>query len=234
MGRDLSPTAHAVADTLITSLYENGCQSITPPGTETFPTANEGTIIDLTFISDSLTDKLLSCQTQAELDIGLDYLPVLSQFLLQTPAAQVKCSRVWKDTNWQQAVELSARLFQTMSLDTKEHLEQYSTFLSESVRWIIEQTVPIQRPSKYANPWWNQEVADAVKEARKARKWWLDTRVELFREEDAGLKDKKRRLIAQVKTVCFRSFVHKATKEDGLYGASHAGQRAAQETEPLF
>ena len=214
------PTAHSAAETLISSLYKNGCQSITPLGTKTFPTANGGTTIDLTFVSDALTDELLSCQIQAELDMGSDHLPVLSRFLLRAPAAQVKYTRAWKDTDWLQARELSERLLQATPLDTKEQLEHYSTFLSESVRWVIEQTVPIRQPSKYANPWWNQEVAEAVREARKARKRWLDTRIELFREEHAGLEDKKRRLIAQAKTACFRSFVHEATKKDGLWGLS--------------
>ena len=125
-------------------------------------------------------------------------------------------------------MELSARLFQATPLDTKEQLEQYSTFLSESVQWIIKQTVPLQQPSKYANPWWNQEVTDAVREARKARKRWLDTRVKLFREEHAGLKDKKRRLIAQAKTACFRSFMHKATKEDSLWGLSRLSKGSSR------
>ena len=75
---------------------------------------------------------------------------------------------------------------------------------------LIADTVPIVRPSDQARPWWEGEVADAVRKERQAKRYWNRTRTEQKWNEFHKARAEKRRVIAKAKQAHWRTIVHEA------------------------
>jgi hypothetical protein len=49
-------------------------------------------------------------------------------------------------------------------------IDAYTKYTIGFIQELIEQTVPWGKPSKHSQPWWTEEVQEAVREERKARR----------------------------------------------------------------
>ena len=78
-------------------------------------------------------------------------------------------------------------------------------------------TVPLQRASPYANPWWSSTIADAVSEAKRAQRQWLYTRDPQDKLEAVRLSVVRSKLIAEAKRASFRQFIDEEAQEEGLW-----------------
>ena len=68
------PAAYTAADRLIEVMIEEStAQLLTPLGLITFPTALGGTTIDLAFVIEEISNRLLECRIASELDFSSDY-----------------------------------------------------------------------------------------------------------------------------------------------------------------
>ena len=50
-----------------------------------------------------------------------------------------------------------------------QEIDTYVSYLVQFIQELIDQTVPLARPSQQAQPWWNSTVAEAVYKERQAR-----------------------------------------------------------------
>jgi hypothetical protein len=142
-------------------------QLLTPQGLITYPTIQGGTIIDLAFATDEITERLLCCQVAENLDFSSDHLPISIIFQAQAPKSLVQLSRCWKEANLELAGRLAEQLDTTREIRTETEIEAYASYLSDQIARILEETVPLRRPSRYAQPWWNPQVAAVVQEAKR-------------------------------------------------------------------
>jgi len=208
-------------DRLIEVIYEQGdCQLLTPPGTITYPTNQGGTTIDLAFGSSELVDSLIECQVATELDYGSDHLPIRLRFQIETLKGIAKKRRCWKKYDIDRAKTCLEDLDYSRQINSTEELELYARYLSNRLVDALDQSVPWKRVSKYANPWWTPQVATAVKEARAARKEWLDSRSEEARLRATELGKVKAKVVANAKRESYRQLVDDTTQGDGLWKLS--------------
>ena len=212
------PTAHSAAERLVEIIFEQGgCELLTPPGTITYPTNQGGTTIDLAFASIELTECILECRVAIELDHGSDHLPILSRFKVEPPVVAPSPRRCWKNLNIDKAKASIACLDINRPISSEVDIEQYARYLSESLYLALDQSVPWIRPSIYANPWWNPQVAEAVAKVKAACRVWLGTRSEETKRVATELGRVKARVIAEAKRECYRQFVDEATQGDKLW-----------------
>ena len=170
------PAAHLASEGLLQATVGNGLTLLTPPVLETFPTRLGGTTIDLAFVSGELADRALSCSVYDQLDLGSDHRPILTRLLAEPAPSPARETRVWKKANMDEARAEAARTLEEREILSKDELDRFATELSEAIDRIIQSTVPVRRPSPYASPWWNDEVALAVWAARRARTAWYGSR----------------------------------------------------------
>jgi hypothetical protein len=212
------PTAHLAAERLVEVIFEQGgCELLTPPSTITYPTNQGGTTIDLAFASTELAESMLECRVAIELDHGSDHLPIVSRFRIEPPIAKPNPRRCWKNLDINKARASIANLEVNRLIRTKVEIEQYARYLSTQLYLALDQSVPWKRASEYANPWWNPQVAEAVFNAKAARRAWLNARSEESRQLAIELGRIKARVIAEAKRESYRQFVDEATQGDKLW-----------------
>jgi hypothetical protein len=78
-------------------------------------------------------------------------------------------------------------------------------------------SVPLRRASNYANPWWNPQVAGAVREARKAQRRWLQSRDLHDKQEAVRLSAARSKAVKEAKQASFRQFIDEEAQGDGLW-----------------
>ena len=130
--------------------------------------------------------------------------------------AQNKSSRCWKNADLELARELVAGLDYSRTIRSKEELEAYANYLSSFLARVMSASVPLRRASNYANPWWNPQVAGAVREARKAQRRWLQSRDLHDKQEAVRLSATRSKVVKEAKQASFRQFIDEEAQEDGL------------------
>jgi hypothetical protein len=118
------------------------------------------------------------------------------------------------------AGRLAEQLDTTREIRIETEIEAYASYLSDQIARILEETVPLRRPSRYAQLWWNPQVAAAVQEAKRAQRRWLRTRDQEDRSEAARLGAVRAEVIRQAKQASFRQFVSDEAQGEGLWRLS--------------
>ena len=75
-GSDFRPAHHYLADHLIEHTAAANMRLITPKGLTTWARANSSSTIDLAFLSESLTENVVSCEVNTKLICGSNHMPI--------------------------------------------------------------------------------------------------------------------------------------------------------------
>ena len=99
-------------------------------------------------------------------------------------------------------------------LKTAAEIEEYTEYLCQFLKQLVELTVPLAKAAPgFSYAWWSPEVDNAVRRARAARRQGAPAEVlhESYRH--------KKRTIQRAKTAHFRQEVHRAaTRGGGIWG----------------
>jgi len=213
-----NPTVHAAAEPIVEITTQNGLTLASPKGETTWEARGSTSTIDLVFLSKALQDRLITCKVRPDLDFGSDHFPISTELELASVRIEQPRRRCWKKMD-KGLVEASAEHIQEPyeELSTPRAIDSYTEYTIGFIQDLIEQTVPWGKPSKHGQPWWTEEVQEAVQEEREARR-----RHDHETQEKASLR--KSRLILQEKRRHFREMVHEATQGEGIWKLAKWGK----------
>ena len=209
-------TSHSAADRLIEVVEDLGMDLITPEGLITRSFNNQKTTIDLAFGTDTVLNRVLSCDTREDLRTGSDHLPIFIQLDLDViPTSDETPRRLWRhaDTDLIRKEAYSLEPLNCLDL-TPKTIEGYTEYMVGVLRTIIDKHVPPgKRSSGRGAPWWNQEIAEIVKEERRARRRFDRSNLECDKEDLLRLNKLKGSKIDRAKKVTWRKGIEEATKD---------------------
>ncbi len=202
---------HDMADELIRITQQADMRQLTPPGTLTWKARGASSTIDLAFATPGLARRMIKCGVDQRLEHGSDHLPVTTEFAMDSIPQVVQRKRSWKKMDKEGIAAGAQHLRQPGSLNTAADIEAYVEYLFQFMEELVSRTVPMSQPARgFACPWWTEEVQEAVRAARSARRRGMPG-------EAQAAEWRKRKVIQRAKTAQFRQSVHEASKGGGIW-----------------
>ncbi|KAJ5121346.1 uncharacterized protein N7515_009307 [Penicillium bovifimosum] len=149
-----------------------GLELTTQPGTPTWSRNDQSSVIDLTFITANLLDRLISCERADDIEHASDHFPIRTALDIVTPIAPQQKRRNWSATDDKKFVQEIEQGLQTGGLDQAgpEEIEAKCQGLIDVIQTAIEESTPWTRPSEWSNPDFDDECKAAVEEVRRLRR----------------------------------------------------------------
>jgi hypothetical protein len=173
---------HRLATDLIVRTGGCGLRQLLEPGTITrdliknagLPTeTRECTTIDLTFCSEDLSRRVVSCKVRMDLEKGSDHLPIVTTIILQEDTQQKKSpTRAWKRldrTRFDQIYQSETADLDRWDLNTTARINEYTERLVKGAQVAIEASTPWARHSPRDKQYWTPECTEWVLKASNLR-----------------------------------------------------------------
>lgn len=229
-------TSHQLADNLLEITETHGLELITTRGLVTWQRHDQTSTLDLSFISTSLQDRLVSHGYHSPADCGSDHLPLLTTIMLDTPTVTPQPSQPkfqWKRMDPEQVAAGAQCLHVPVHLSSREAIDDYARYLQDFALDLASTTVPISRGNdtckrRYQCPWWSDSIARLVRQERIARRHRYPQQM-----IDEATKRKKS-AITEAKRRSWRMAVHEAKDSPkGIWSlTSWAKDRSHLQPEP--
>lgn len=210
---------HKLAEDLIEILGNKDMELVLPEGTITWSNRGSQSTLDLVFLSKELEGLVATCQPACELEASSDHIPISTQLIVQASSEdEVKPCPQWKKADWDEFnVRLDAKLMElkeyNFDLDSHEAIDQRVSSITKTIQKIIQEIIPIAKPSKFAKPYWTNQCSEAVKDTRKARRKWQSLGTEESWIEYQKSTSKKKAQIKRAKTIGWRAAVSEASRD---------------------
>ncbi|OQD66240.1 hypothetical protein PENANT_c371G10633, partial [Penicillium antarcticum] len=160
------------AEQLLEITNEQGLEATTEEGKSTWTRNDQSSVIDLTFVSSSLLDRLIQCERADDIEHASDHFPVRTVLDIETPATAQQMRRNWNATDNQRLVKkieesLHAR---DLSQGDIQQIEAECKELLEAVQSAIEDSTPWAKPSAWSNPDFDEACKATVNVVRRLRR----------------------------------------------------------------
>ena len=134
-------------------------QLLTPQGLETWSARDTNSTIDLTFATSFLSEALVKCDLEQDLDHQSDHLPICTEFGLQVTYQKPVPRRAWKRLNEELLLQSlrSNPVFSTeviAELYTKEQIDQEVSRIHAAFLDAIDLSVPWSKPCQFSQGFW--------------------------------------------------------------------------------
>ena len=226
-------TAHSAANRLVEAVEGLDMDLITPEGTITRDFNRQKTTIDLAFGSESILNRVLYCDVREDLHTGSDHYPIAIALDFEPiEAVEQEPRRLWRhaDTEGIQKAAYSLKPL-LCPHPTPEIIEVYIEYLANVLHLIANEFVPEGKVSNSrGSPWWTKEIADIVREERRARRRLGRSSLEHDKEDLKRLSDLKGAKIDKSKKVTWRRGIDEATQDaKGLFRMAKWARTKANE-----
>lgn len=175
-GGVLLPTQHALADDLIDITIRANLQLTLPPGSITWRIRHSMSTLDLVFATGSTAGRIQQCRPCEELDSDSDHVPVITSIEMEIPTQPERPARPqWKRAEWVRVREtLEQKIIDLELVASTCHadLDDKARRLQDAIQETIELTIPKGRPSHLVRIGWTPECKEATCQARRARRRW--------------------------------------------------------------
>jgi hypothetical protein len=164
-------TQHAAADELLDIVEKHDLTLTLSKGSITWENSRAASIIDLTFMTSHLVDRLEHCMTRPDLSQSSDHIPIFTRILCGIESDLPRAHRrAWKLIDLEKVKEVAKNaltLSKSISaLEIDEYVEKVQKFLQK----VMNEAVFWANLSRYAKSFWSKKCDDAVKETRRLRR----------------------------------------------------------------
>lgn len=204
----------AEAEELLEVVDEGGLELATEEGTVTWERGVQRSVIDLTFISSILMNRIVCWERADDVQHDSDHWPIRTCLDVATKANEPPKRRNWKATDYKIMLEFLEKhlVVRDLSLATHRRIKlEMGTFLAV-VRRAIEESTPWARPSQWSNSDFGPECREMVKTVRALRRRYTQTH-----DPDDWIyytiaRNEKKRLVGKALKIGHRRRVQKATE----------------------
>ncbi|KAI1005378.1 hypothetical protein K3495_g2839 [Podosphaera aphanis] len=206
-----------VAEQLIETLGDHEIELILPISTITWKSRGSQSTLDLSFDSKALENKVIECQPADDLEASSDHIPISTQLHLKPAIEAIRQARPqWKKADWDEvnkrlALQLLEKVGDNNQLKNREAIDRRLDTITNTVKDVVKTLIPRTKPSEFSIPYWTKECSEAVKQARKARRYWTQFKTEGSWIEYQKATNNKKRVIKKAKMIGWRAIVSEAT-----------------------
>lgn len=176
-------------------------------------------MIDLTFISSSLSSRLIRCERADDVEHSSDHFPVRTALDIETPIRVQEKRRSWKATDTVMLLRKIEEGLQVKDLSQADptQIECQCQTLLGVVQSAIDSSTPWANPSVWSNPDFDEDCKAAVKEVRRLRRKHTRTKDPYDWMQYSEARNKKTRLGKKALSRAHRRRVQQVI-EDGPQG----------------
>jgi hypothetical protein len=208
-------TGDDIAEDFIHDMDEADMELMTEPGIATWQREDQESTIDLTYVSRSLTERLIECTIADDLENSSDHLPIRTTIDITTVSAEQPKRRNFKLTDNGKLLDfVRANLQAFPTAFTSAHqIEQATDHLIEIINQGIAISTPWADPSNFSNPDFTPECRETVKEARRLRRAYKLTKNPQDWHRYTEARNRKKRIVARALKAGHRKRVEEVTKD---------------------
>ncbi|KUM55431.1 hypothetical protein ACN42_g11847 [Penicillium freii] len=210
------------AEQLLDILAKHDIGMTTERGTATWRRNEQASVIDLTFVSNSLIERVIECRIGT--DHGSDHYPVVTTVDIVTPPYEPPKRRNWKATDDKRLTEFVEQHVNQLTspnaspnansdLTTADDVETECQAFMEIITGAVDISTPWAIPSQWANPSFTPECQEAVKEVRRLRRRHERTGDPYDKELYNAARNRKSRLIKAALRLYHRRKVQEVIEE---------------------
>jgi hypothetical protein len=188
-------------------------------GKPTWERGGMETVIDLTWVSEELTSRLINHGRADDIEHQSDHFPIRTTLDVATPLFEQPRRRNWTATDDKILTEFITKhvISRDLSAAGKTRIEIETQAFIRTIQAAINVSTPWAKPSEWANSDFTPECSEAVKAVRYLRRRWTHTRDPLDELRYHQARNDKNRLIKSTLSKAHRRRVQKVV-EDGLRG----------------
>ncbi|KAJ5117510.1 zinc knuckle domain protein [Penicillium atrosanguineum] len=207
------------AEQLLEITGERGLELITETGRAAWSRNDQSSVIDLTFISSSLFNRLVSCERADDIEHSSDHFPIRTVLDIETPVLVQQKRRNWNATDDNKLIQKIEEDLKAKDLSQAgpPQIEAQCQKLLETVQSAIQASTPWAKPSTWSNPDFDDECKAAVKEVRRLRRRHTRTKDPYDWMRYSEARNKKTRLVKRALSRAHRRRVQQVI-EDGPQG----------------
>jgi hypothetical protein len=204
-------TQHAAVDELLDLINEYELSLILSIEIVTWETRNICSIIDLTFMTSFLTNRLEHCIFRSNMRQSLDHVSIFIRILLDIDSNSTSTSRrrAWKLLDMKKLKETEKKVFSIRSLEDVAEIDDYVREIQKFLRTIIDAFVSWAHFNRYAKSFSNSNCDEITKETRRLRRIWSTTHNSHDWTRYMKSNDRKQKIIQKVKRLNFRHEIEK-------------------------
>jgi hypothetical protein len=158
-----SSRTEAMAERLLTEASARSLELCTPPGEATWRRGQSSTVIDLTFATQDICERLVVCGPRDDWALTPDHIPIQIEFEADQPPPPEGQRFALKRLN-------KAALLAHVKSSGWEQERTPLAALQTAIREGLEAYCPRSRPSVHANQKWEPEASVLLRNARQARR----------------------------------------------------------------
>ena len=157
-----------------------------PRGTVTYESSLGKSTIDLIFTDGALAEDRLTCGPY-ETEHGSDHVAISTTFAIDFPQHAPRPRKVFRSADWTRIRAVMAQeVGNPPDRVGDDEVEEQSIRLSQLVQRVLDQHVPISRPSPYVRRWWSLDLTRLRQDYTHARNRYRSVR--RTGADDEGLK----------------------------------------------
>ena len=207
------------AEDLLTVMDEFKIDLLTEEGKFTWERAGASSVIDLTFASETLIERLVRSGRADDIEHQSDHYPIRTVIDIETPLFEKPKRRNWTATDSKVLKAFIEEHLQTRDMSTagRMRIELECQALIKVILAAIEASTPWAKPSEWSNSDFTTECQAAVKTVRFLRRKWVNTQDPYFEAQYKKARNQKNRLIKGTLRKAHRRRVQQVV-EDGPKG----------------
>ncbi|KAJ5110838.1 zinc knuckle domain protein [Penicillium argentinense] len=207
------------AEQLLQITDDQELELITEEGKATWTRNDQSSVIDLTFISPSLSGRIIRCGRADDIEHSSDHFPIRTTLDIETPILTQQRRRNWKATDDGKLIQKVEEGLQERDLPMVGHrqIEEQCQKLLGVVQCAIDFSTPWANQSIWSNPDFDEECRAAVKEVRRLRRIHTRTKDPYDWMLYSKARNKKTRLVKRALSRAHRRRVQQVI-EDGPQG----------------
>lgn len=164
------PTQHAAADHLLDLVDEHRLSLALPRGTITWQARGSMSTLDLVFLSEGLSNRILQCGTALGLAQSSDHLPVSTILQLASIPLPPVRRRAWKLLDMKKLRKMEGSAPAPSHPRNRQEIDECALALQKFLQRIVQAAVPWAKASPHAKSHWTTECSEVVKEVRSLRR----------------------------------------------------------------
>ncbi len=203
-------TQHAAANELLDIVKEHDLTLTLFKKFITWKNRIAASIIDLTFMTTHLIDKLEHCTTRSDLNQSSNHISISIRILCEIESNSSRISRrAWKSIDLKKIKEAEKNASTLSRSSSTREIDEYVCEVQKFLQSMMKKIVFWAILSRYAKFFWIKECDDAVRNIRRLRRRWSFTQNLNDWSKYMKTNDRKQKIIQKVKRINFRQEIEK-------------------------
>jgi hypothetical protein len=170
-------TQHAAANKLLDMIDKHDLALILSREIIIWETRNIFSIIDLTFVSSYLIEKIEHCMSRFDMKQSSNYISMSTRILLDFDSISTQSAkrRVWKLLDMIKLREIERKTFISKNSQSIAEIDAYTKKIQNFLHRMINAIISWAKLNRYVKSFWIKKCDEIIKKTRRLRRIWSAT-----------------------------------------------------------